>query len=240
MGFFDIISDIKKKINSLSFFEKKDKVIQNDSVVDVYNFKDHLGLKNYLKKRLTDAEYKKVSKLIDWYGYLETCGISSCITLINSLLPGQLKEIDVNGQKFRPKDILFIFMNNPENYRLFQRARPNMNLDYFVLNRIPQMYPVAVKLLWDIDAEFKWNDKFDNIVKELEKRNKIQLQLLNPGHYIACVDYDQEKKSLVCHDPNTKNKDKYKYIDEKEFDKNVAKWFIVYYKKEIPDIKLFG
>lgn len=204
-----MILDFLKNLagKDLRVSEDNDFQIQNDNAIDEYN-------------------RKTIKENPEWY--LESCGVSACITCINYLIEGQLSDIKVGNGVITPEDVLWCWMNNKNNYDLMRESRP-LDLNYFVPNRVPQYYPIAVKTLFNIKAEFIY-DNFNRVIDEIKKGNTIQLCLIKPGHYISAVNYNKEKDEIICKDPNIKNNGKFDRINREVYKNNVKPYIIIYYK----------
>jgi hypothetical protein len=104
-------------------------------------------------------------------------------------------------------------------------------------NRIPQFYPQAVKEVFGAKGNFIWvkQDKFRTVVSSIDNRHVVQMCLKKPGHYIAALAYDTEKKCIIYNDPwsgrsGLKNDGFNEEMYEDEFERNVQDFFIVYWK----------
>jgi hypothetical protein len=93
------------------------------------------------------------------------------------------------------------YFNDPRNYDLLKRVRPDTPPDVWHGNEVPQFYPAAARAVFGIKAEFLWSNHFDKIASFLVQGNAVQLCLVNPGHYIAAVAYDEDREEIIYNDP---------------------------------------
>jgi hypothetical protein len=93
------------------------------------------------------------------------------------------------------------FFNDPRNYAALKAARPDTPPDVWHGNEVPQFYPVAVPAVFGVTARFLWGSDFDRIAACLVEGKAVQLCLVKPGHYIAAVAYDDERREIIFNDP---------------------------------------
>jgi hypothetical protein len=162
--------------------------------------------------------------------WLESCGPSAACSCISSLgcdltirCPGSYKP--------QPEETLMDFFNDPINYDAFEKIRAGVIATY-PGNRIPQFYPYAVYEVFGVLSQFRWGFTFDDVAKYVTGGNPVQICLKSPGHYIAVVAYNDDKKHLIYNDSwpgRFKDKNGFnRSMDYKEFSKNVQNYFIVY------------
>jgi hypothetical protein len=93
------------------------------------------------------------------------------------------------------------FFNDPRNYDALKKARPDTPPEVWHGNEVPQFYPVAVPAVFGIKAEFQWGADLGKVAAFLESGKAVQLCLVKPGHYVAAVAYDSEKREIIYNDP---------------------------------------
>jgi hypothetical protein len=164
-------------------------------------------------------------------GWLVSCGPTAALCCIAAM--GYDTEVRCPGT-YRPQgeEVLMDFFNDPRNYGLLKRVRPDTPPDVWHGNEVPQFYPAAVQAVFGVKAEFLWGNNFDQIASFLVQGNAVQLCLVKPGHYIAAAAYDEEKGEIIYNDPwpgrfadgNGFNR----RLGEAECKANVKPFFIVY------------
>jgi hypothetical protein len=86
--------------------------------------------------------------------------------------------------------------------------------------------------VFGVKATFQFGNDFNKIASYLANGNAVQLCLINPGHYIAAVAYDDEKQEIIFNDPWPG-----RFADQNGFNRrmgraevaaNVKTFFIVY------------
>jgi hypothetical protein len=189
-------------------YNENDNNYQNNDAIEIYN-------------RLTRGK-KYVFETCNWNAVT-----SACMALVDR----DLSFVSPTGKKIDPAMGAWIWINTPENFDKIKKYRKNIKSfnSNLVLTRIPQ-YFCAAKELFGVEAEFKWNKLFNSCAVEIANGNTLVIQLKKPAHYIMIYGYDTNTKELLCHDPNKKNKNKFKKINEKQFERNVCSWYNVFYK----------
>jgi hypothetical protein len=164
-------------------------------------------------------------------GWLVSCGPSAAVTCIAAM--GFDVGISCPGKyEPQPEEVLMDFFNDPRNYPALKQARPETPPDVWHGNEVPQFYSVAVPAVFGITASFQWNSELAKVIANLEAGRPVQLCLVKPGHYIAAVAYDDEKREIIFNDPwpgrfpdgNGFNR----RMTEAEFKANVKPFMIVY------------
>ena len=164
--------------------------------------------------------------------YLETCGPTAALNCISAL--GHNTDLDnLPGEVIQPEEVLSDFLNDPKNYDDLRNIRPSLNPASIPGGRVPQYYPWAVKVLFNVVCEFKWNMTFDSVSFDVSKGKAIQICFENPGHYVAVLAYDDVKDELIYNDPwsgNPMNKNGgfNERLSRREFIDNVKNYFLIY------------
>lgn len=123
----------------------------------------------------------------------------------------------------RPADALATYFATPANWPELQNIRTlplGWGAGQFPPWEIPQYYPIAVKKVFGLDAEFKYG-VFSDVVNELLAGNGVQLCLKVPGHYIAAIAYDDQAKKICFKDPWSGDR----WPGNSVTDENGNKWF---------------
>lgn len=197
-------------------YADRDHYIQTNNAIEAYN--------------------KKVKK----DSYLETCGPSAMINCCQAVSENELT-ITINNQnvKAQPEDLVFLIMNNPENYSSMLPYRENFvieDFDIYIPSRIPQLFVWAARTLFNISSRYFWNytaKPFENIAGYIKKGCSVQLQLVSPGHFISVGKYDSENDILIYEDswpdrwPDKSGKNR--VLTREEFMKNTHRFYNVYY-----------
>lgn len=164
--------------------------------------------------------------------FLETCGPTTALNCIASL--GHNTDLDnLPGEVIQPEEVLSDFLNDPKNYEALRNVRLSLNPASIPGGRVPQYYPYAVKFLFNVACEFRWNMTFDTIALDVARGKSIQICFENPGHYVAVVAYDDKNDELIYNDPwpaNPMNKNGgfNERLSRKEFEDNVKNFFLIY------------
>ncbi len=139
-------------------------------------------------------------------GWLESCG-STALTNCAAALGKDFTVTCPGGFQPQTDEIATGFLNDPRNYAKFLLARPNLDPSLASSppgNRVPQYFPVAAKELFGIEGVyigvFSTIDIWAAVVSELVNEHPVQLCLVNPGHYIAAVAYDEDKDEIIIND----------------------------------------
>lgn len=166
-------------------------------------------------------------------GYLESCGASAFCTIMEGM--GILKPADypqINGQRIQFDDFVMMYLNDPHKDILFY---PGNSMD----NRWIYSYPTLAKELFNVSSKMHWGASalsFDQAAKELTKGNGIQICLKRPGHYLACIAYDDDKDAILFSDswgsrPGNKNGGWQEVLTRDEYNNNTVNHKLVYLSK---------
>lgn len=167
-------------------------------------------------------------KKIGYSQWLETCGPTTLVNCIASL--GVNVEVETFGNyKPQPESVVMDFFHDSKNYPLLKKARPNVEPSEIVGNRVPQYYPVAAWEIFRVKSYFKFVKDFKFVTNELIKGKAIQLQLKEPGHYIAAVHFDAETSEIVYNDSRPRGQDGFnKRLNSDYYYKNIENFIVVY------------
>lgn len=157
-------------------------------------------------------------------GYLETCGPTSAINVLESM--GKPVAIMSTALAFiQPEDFLTIWMNDPKNAPGIKLVgdRP--------VNEYPQAYPNAISKVFGQSCRYLENQTFDWIASMVSGGVGSMICLKDPGHFLAVVAYDDETKELIYRDPwpgRTGGDGFNLRMGKKEFEANVKPYVLVF------------
>jgi hypothetical protein len=163
--------------------------------------------------------------------WLVSCGPTAAVGCIAAM--GHQVDITCPGvYKPQAEEVLMDFFNDPRNYEELEKARPETHPADWHGNEIPQFYPVAVSAVFGVAATFIWVSAMDKVALFLRQGKAVQLCLKQPGHYIAALAWDEEKREIIFNDPwparfpegNGFNR----RMDEAEYRRNVKPFAVVY------------
>lgn len=164
-------------------------------------------------------------------GWLVSCGPSAAVSCLSAM--GYDVEVRCPGTyKPQSEEVLMDFFNDPRNYKELKQARPDTPPDVWHGNEVPQFYPVAIPAVFGVSARFEWGNNFNKITSLLTEGKAVQLCLINPGHYIAAIAYDDEAGEIIFNDPwQERFADKNGFnrrMNKVEFQINVKPFYIVF------------
>ena len=157
--------------------------------------------------------------------YLETCGCTSMINCIMSIM-----DYDFSYLKVQPEDYVCLFQNDLHNYNAFKQIR-NLDYDTYMGNEIIQLYPFTAKQLFNVEAEFKNEKDWNKIIEYIKANQSVQLCEIDPGHFIAVVGVDTDTNELIVNDPWQRHYSTGGFnhrISKDEYDKNINPWLVLY------------
>lgn len=132
--------------------------------------------------------------------WMETCGPTSAVNCIAATEGVKnLEIVTPGGYVPQPEELLMDYMTDPRNVTKLNKVR-DLEGANIPGNRVPQYYPLAVKEVFGVKAQFKWGLTLQTLVKDLKQGWAVQVCLLDPGHYLAVVAYDASTHELIYHD----------------------------------------
>lgn len=132
--------------------------------------------------------------------WLETCGPTAAANCL-AALGYNLTVTTPGGWVPQPEEVLEDFLNDPRNYPDFRTVRPGLDPASIPGNRVPQYYPLAVARVFGAQGRYIEDHSFDALADHLSKGMAAQICLINPGHYLAAVAYDDETHEIIYRDP---------------------------------------
>lgn len=177
------------------------------------------------KNNVPETVFAKIFKK-----HFESCGntsaaMGSCMMMVD---PYDIYVVKEGHWQCQPEDYLFLYLNDVSNYKKFLKARPNLNPKKYPGNRVPQYYPVALRECFGIEAIFTWSHGKEYWIKQIRRKNVVQICLKKPGHYRILHNYDTETDEFIYSDPLYGF---YKRINAVEQSKNAKDFSIVIMNK---------
>jgi hypothetical protein len=160
---------------------------------------------------------------------LESCGPESASSCMSSL------GYDISG-KIQSGDLITMWSNDPKN-RIILEKEFSVSQYKYMGNEIIEWYPVIVRELFGVKAEFKKDVTWSDLKVYLSQGNSVQILMSNPGHFQAALWYDEKKDVIIYNDSwpdrsGLKNRGFNETLTEQEFNSKYVKKVVVYYKKE--------
>lgn len=156
-------------------------------------------------------------------GFLETCGPTSAVNVLDALgVPTA-----ITSPKFasvQPEDFLTLWMNDPAN-------RPSNIPDERPTNEYATAYPNAIGKVFGATVLYLEGQSFDQISAMVESGRGCMVCLVNPGHFLAVVAFDDATKELIYRDPwpNRTQTDGFNLrMGKAEFESNVKPYVLVF------------
>lgn len=186
--------------------------------------------KTYYSQSNNPTEAFLKATLNDRSSWLETCGPTSAVNCLAAM--GKNVEIVCPGvYSPQPEEVLMDYFNDPRNKKVLSSIRKVG--DNIPENRVPQFYPQAIWAVFCQNASFRWSLTFSDVVLRVTNGHAVQICLKVPGHYVAVIAYDVNKKELIYNDswgerfPDGKG-GWHRRMGWEEFANNVQNYFIVY------------
>ena len=152
----------------------------------------------YSQENNPTEAYNKIRVEIRATYWLETCGPTAAVNCMASL--GKNLAVTCPGSYApQPEEVLMDYFNDPRNDDTLRRVRDLGDQGRRIPdNQVPQYYPVAVRAVFGVKAEFFWGSSREYITSALDQGRAVQVCLKNPGHYVAIVAYTDD--GLIYHD----------------------------------------
>lgn len=131
--------------------------------------------------------------------WLVSCGPTAAVSIVHATG----REVDCltpGGWKPQPEEILTGYFNDPSNSEKLKSIR-NLDPQNWLGNTVPQWYEAAIYDVFGISARFYWGLVFHDLEICIHKNIGILACLKNPGHYVAIVGFDSDKKTVIYNDP---------------------------------------
>lgn len=173
---------------------------------------------------------KALARLGKDRGYLETCGPTSAINILDAM-GKPTAWYSPSMAMIQPEDALTLWMNNPANTSALQLVRKDIDPDDYLGNEIPQYYPHAIGACFNVGCRYLEGQNFEWVASVVSEGHGVMICLKSPGHYLAVVAYDDETKELIYRDPwpGRTGTDGYNLRMKKtEFDTNTKNFCVVF------------
>jgi hypothetical protein len=196
------------------------------------------GCKHWESRKITryvqtNNAVEQILKKSGVKNWLESCNLESATMIIAAM--GH--DIDVQtpgGATIQPADAAILWANDPANYEKLKGAR-NLDGDRWMGNEIPQWIPVIVHEVFGVKAQYEIPLSWKQLTEFLVGSHGVELHLVNPGHFIAALAYDDETNEIIYNDPwpgrrGLKNRGFHERMSEHEFSMNYSKYGIVFFE----------
>jgi hypothetical protein len=167
--------------------------------------------------------------------WLETCGSHTAVNLVLATRKDPealLRSLKLpGGGSVRPPDLLTIWMNTPQNRAKLLAARPHLDPDAYLGNEIPQYYPPAIAEVFGAICIYRESCVWETLISLLQQHAGVQLCLIDPGHYIGAVSYDEGTGEIIYIDPHPPRQPgdwKNVHMSKAEYQRNVKPFIVVY------------
>jgi hypothetical protein len=132
---------------------------------------------------------------------LISCGPTAAVMLLDAI-GANISTMTPGGWKPQPEDMLAAYMNDPRNYPEMLKYRSDVSPEKYLGNTIPQWYEASVPAVFGVKARFYWGVSFEKLMQAIIGNTRgVMLCLENPGHFIAGVAIDADKREVIYHDP---------------------------------------
>lgn len=128
--------------------------------------------------------------------WLETCGPTAAVNCL-AVIGWNLTVTCPGPYRPQPEEVLMDFLNDPRNEEKLKRVR-DLGTSSIPENQVPQYYPLAVREVFNAEAAFSWGVSWEDVTRELDAGNAVQLCLKSPGHFVAVVAY-KVTGQLLCY-----------------------------------------
>lgn len=157
-------------------------------------------------------------------GWLETCGPTSAINVLESM-GKPVAIVSPCMESVQPEDFLTIWMNDPKN-------KPNIPLPGDrPVNEYAKAYPNAITKVFGQPCRYLEGQSFEWVSSMVSGGVGGMICLINPGHFLAVVAFDNETNELIYRDPwpNRTGTDGFNLrMSSGEFKANVKPYVVVF------------
>lgn len=161
------------------------------------------------------------------------CGPTSAAMCLR--IAGWPMEVFTPGEQ--AEDAILMVLHNRFNLPLYKKRRM-LNYDTFPPNEVPQVYEVAMKIIFKSDQVCLYRPGLSfNIITDLINEG-IPMMIAGKfpcgGHYVTVCGYDEEKQVVIFNDPYPPNwPDKKGYNREMTVDflnSNISRWRVDFFR----------
>jgi hypothetical protein len=141
--------------------------------------------------------------------WLETCGNHAASNADVSRLKDPIgwEKLLKEEYDLRMPDIMTCWANTPQNYPILKQARPNLDPHIYNASEIAQYHPFLIEYLFKHKAEFRPSLDWQGAIRLIQDGSALVKCLINPGHFIALVAFDDIKQEFIALDSRA-------YIDD--------------------------
>lgn len=203
---------------------RKEGIEDYADVAEILNGKTDSITLERLKKRIQD--------------FLESCGPTSGTMLCGATKSETAIAIRTPGGYLpQPEEVLSDYLNDPANYDKFRKVASWFDPTILPGNRAAVYYPIAVWEVFGIRCKFVGSLTYDQVVACIKNNQGVQIVLKNPGHFLAIVGVDTDRKELIYNDswPN-RHPDRngyHKRMTLEEYTTNVKDSTVIYNVPEL-------
>ena len=164
-------------------------------------------------------------------GYLETCGPTAATMGVHAI--GKLGTFECPGfYSPQPEQIAADWFNDPRNYAMMRKIRPETDPAAWAGNRIPQFYPAMIKDVFGVTAIFAWDKSYEYISKWILENFsflacfKESMLKKVPGHFFTVVGFDDQTGNIIYNDPWPGNYYPARYLETSAMNRELtqAEW----------------
>lgn len=135
-------------------------------------------------------------------GWLESCGPTSATMLVDAIGKA-VRVLTPGGWSPQPEDALFLWFNDPRNAAEQREILGSWyNAETSFGNEINELYPAAIQHVFGVRCKRVFGAlDYADIKAAIDHNVGVMLCLVNPGHFIAVVGYDDSTDSVFYNDP---------------------------------------
>jgi hypothetical protein len=133
--------------------------------------------------------------------FLETCGPTTATMACDIIDRESVRIKTSGGYQPQPEEVLQDYFNDYRNYAKFTEIIEGLQPDQVMNNRYIQLYPLAIKEVFNIEATFvEEHLTLDRIKSFINDGILIMVWLVKPSHYVLIIGYADGK--VIYNDPN--------------------------------------
>jgi hypothetical protein len=175
--------------------------------------------------------YNKTQRAEGLNHWTESCGPSSAVNILEAM--GHDINVKVPGAWLpQPEDVLFLWMNDPKNAPSWGKYCPWYKPNSLPGNRIPHLYIPAVFAVFGQRCAVQDGLAFDQVSEIVNSGQGVQVCLVNPGHFIPLVAFDDQAQEFIYNDPfperHPGGSGFNSRLTRKEFESNLTPHFIIF------------
>jgi len=152
----------------------------------------------------TDNPTEEFLRKFGTKNWTQSCGPTAATMLVKAV-GGSIGTITPGGYRPQPEEVLMDWFNDPKNYPVMERIRPDTPPDVYIGGRVPQFYSEAVYAVFGVPARFDWACHWNDVLEYIQKNIGIMACLKSPGHYVAIIGFNKQAQEVIYHDPWPEN-----------------------------------